>query len=135
MRTRTKQPPTIVSRLISIPDSAMVIVRDLEKELGGDQLNGAYVKVQPTLRASERASFDIKAIRTRLLAAGAVAVVSAPVVLPDARDGVLEADKAPTQHVTPEQHLRAWFETASASRKVVDKALKEALDSVHGAGL
>lgn len=121
---------------LDFAQTGMIILDSLDHEERSlnlaDTIGGAYVKVQPTVRASERGTIDKKAIRERLLARGACAVVVDPIVIPDVR---LQSPEKKRGIVTSEAHLREWFANAAGARKVVDKALKEALMTVTEAGL
>ena len=71
------------------------------------EVEGAIVKVTPTLRASQRETFDKKAVEEELLESGARAVLVLPKVVPDeltdkGRSEVVEATR-------PEDAIRAWF--------------------------
>lgn len=117
-------------RFIDVEQPGMVVVRVVD---GAGSVSGAYVKVAPTLRASERTFLDTKAVRQSLLDAGAVAVIVAPVVLPD---GVENREQLPPAVIrTPEEHLRSWFDGVKAEKGMVEMALNEALQSVRAAGL
>jgi hypothetical protein len=150
MKTRTKpesrtkqesEPPVALSgraslprgsvHFLDVPQAGMVVLREND----GERLDveGAYVKVSPTVRTSERFTIDQKLVRTRLLDAGAVAVIVAPVVLPD---GVENREQLPPAVIrTPEEHLRSWFAGVKAEKGMVEMALNEALQSVRAAGL
>ena len=96
-------------------------------------LGGAFVKYMPTIRASERASVDTKALRDKFVAAGAVAVVIAPTIVPDRAPE--KASQEPRKTATAESHLKTWFDGVKAAKGVAEAALEEALKTVGEAGL
>lgn len=142
MKVRTKRELTVPTRKAS---HAVGVVQFLDVAqpgmliLRGDEVGdvaGAYVKVAPTIRTSERASVDQKAVKERLLAAGAVAVVVAPVVVPDAPEARTEALEADNEARSPEWYLRDWFGGAKAAEpEVIEAALVQAVATVGEAGL
>lgn len=132
MRVRKRRAALIETRFIEIPDAALILVRELAE--AHTDVTGAFIKVQPTIRASERSTLDVKLIRQRYLDAGAAAVVVTPIVIPDSRQGVLAPVSALERH-TPEEYLRAWFENAMASPEVIERAIADALGSMSEAGL
>ena len=134
MRTRVKRAPQAFVRFIDVEQPGMVISRTFEDMGEHEDVQGAYVKVQPTIRSSERMAVDDKAIRERLLAAGAAAVVVAPIVVPDGKQAAMRPAGG-AKALSSEQHLRKWFEGVTAARKVVERAVSEALASVSEAGL
>lgn len=154
MRLRTKPSPSVPSEprpasgvpwFINFDQPGMVVVRQslgaesvLERdflEAAGD-VTGAYVKIAPTVRSSERWLVNSKAIRERILSAGAVAVVFAPVVVPDSISGQHRADQPPPMAKSPEAHLREWFDGVKGqSLSIVVEAMAEALASAGDAGL
>lgn len=96
-------------------------------------LSGVYVKLMPTIRASQRQSVDTKAIRDKYTQAGAIAVVIAPVVVPD---GVQDNEPEKLKHVsTPEMYLRAWFAGVKAPKGTIEEAIQEAMKTIDEAGL
>lgn len=143
-RTRTRKavtkPPAApiepVVKHVDISQPPMFVVRSLEAmELllkTPSRIAGSYVKVAPTIRASERTAFDSAAIRASFVAAGAIAVVVAPSVVPDAHRPT--AKVAPVT-VSAEQHLRNWFADTKMPRELRERALEEAIGSAHEAGL
>lgn len=135
MKTRTKRvlsrPSEPNVQFLDVRQAGMVVIRG--DEVGDVQ--GAYVKVAPTIRTSERATVDQKGVRERLLAAGAVAVVVVPVVVPDAVEPRTEALGA-QEGRSPERHLRDWFAGAKAAGpEIIEEALGEALATVAWVGL
>jgi hypothetical protein len=131
MRIRTKRLDSQAAQFIDFDHPAMVILREID---GTHIVSGAYVKFAPTVRASERAAIDAKAIRERLLAAGAVAVVVAPVIVPDSIKGRQQPDKPAV--LDSEMYLREWFALVRGlPQDVVELAMPEALASVREAGL
>lgn len=122
-------------RMIPVFHARMKVIRseaDMKAALK-EGLPGAFVKVMPTVRASQRASVDSKAIRETFTNAGAYAVVVSPVIVPD---GVPEkASQAPSVVATAESQLRVWFAGVKAEKGVIEAALQEALKTVGEAGL
>jgi hypothetical protein len=120
---------------IDIDQSGMVIMRGADHT--AVEVKGAFVKFQPTIRSSERASVDSKAVRDSLLAAGAAAVVVAPVVVPDSTEDVRNPAR-PIPGVSgrsAEQHLEEWLASVKAPDDVKLDALYEANASIDEAGL
>lgn len=70
-------------------------------------VKGAIVKVAPTLRTSERSSFDAALVQAQLMEQGALAVQLAPKTIPDvvAPEDAKQAGRAPA----PEEAIQAWF--------------------------
>lgn len=140
MKTRIKRvlvPPTRQSepnvQFLDVRQAGMVVLRENDGE--PLDVEGAYVKVAPTVRSSERFTLDQKLVRERLLSAGAVAVVVAPVVVPDVTEARTEALGAQETR-SPERHLRDWFAGAKAAEpEVIEEALGEALATVGAVGL
>jgi hypothetical protein len=148
---KTRTPKAVTSRIQTAAPSAgeftfvdceqpgMVLSARRDTAHGGidlDDAKGAYVKVAPTVRSSERSGIDTKAIRERLLAAGALAVVVAPIVVPDSMSDLSSPSSEPPRVLSPEQHLREWFAAVKgASSEQVRAALEQALVSVSEAGL
>ena len=123
-----------VVQFIDVRQAGMVVLRENDGE--PLDVEGAYVKVAPTVRTSERFTVDQKLVRERLLGAGAVAVVVAPVVVPDAPEARTEALGASDEARSPEWHLRDWFAGAKAADpEVIEEALGEALATVGAVGL
>lgn len=120
-------------RFINVPQPGMVVARDFQV----GNVTGAYVKVAPTIRSSERTSgFDQKAVRAQLLAAGALAVVVAPNLVPDAVEARTEAERPVDEARSPESHLRQWFEgVKGAEPEIVEEAFEQAMATVGDAGL
>lgn len=120
---------------VDVPQPGMVITNG--SVCGSvELLAGAYVKVSPTLRSSERAGYDSQAVRERLLAAGAVAVVVVPVVVPDSVEDVRRAAAPTVAPKLPEQHLRDWFDgVKGVDPTLVSRAMDEAAATVCEVGL
>lgn len=100
-RTRAQQIPRL--RFVELPTAPLI---KLERD-DGRSVEGAFVKLAPRLRRSERAAFDAVAATKALLERGAVAVVIAPVLLPDEVARV-ETDMTP-RRVDARTEVRAWF--------------------------
>jgi hypothetical protein len=122
-------------RFVDCSQASMIVLRDLERAkdfASGKDAKGAYVKVAPTIRAHERQSFDSKAIRDALLEAGALAVIIAPIVVPE----VAAARKhEPVSQVRPEEYLKQWFAVAKSAKELGPDAMAEALQTLGEAGL
>lgn len=136
-RERAAPPLETVAVFVDCPQSPMQVMREVgdidQAELNAGELKGAFIKVCPTVRASERQSIDARAIVQRLRNAGAAAVVVAPIVVPD---GVVAAKNSPKPIVQkPDAHLRAWLDGVKTTKTIKDRALEEALTSVQEAGL
>lgn len=131
MRTRTRVRAVTAITYVDVRQSGMLVVTTTEQQaelLKSEQVRGAFVKFAPTLRASERASLDVKATRRAFLDAGASAVVIAPVVISDSTlNQKISLGEVPV--VTPEMHLREWFESVKEQRNVIERAVAEALES------
>lgn len=80
----------------------------------GTTVAGAIVKVTAELRPSERESFDAAGVRADLLGRGAIAVIVAPVVVPEAPS--TEAKEEVARSVGPEEAIGAWFDGLAAAR-------------------
>jgi hypothetical protein len=135
-KIRVKKPTTLTTTVefIDVVQSGMVITHSFDDE--PEVVSGAFVKVQPTIRASERSGVDSKAVRERLMAAGAAAVVVAPIVVPDSTKDLLDPARPLPVILSAEQHVRDWLEgVRGASILVLERALREALASVAEAGL
>jgi hypothetical protein len=77
----------------------------------------AIVKVTAELRPSERESFDGAAIKARLIALGAVAVVLAPKTIPEAPKEVDPIARAET----PQAAIDRWFDGLPANVDAADR--------------
>jgi hypothetical protein len=133
--SRERENKDAIAVFVECPQSPMRVMRDVsELENLEGELKGAFVKVAPTVRASQRSSIDARAIVKTLTDAGAAAVVVAPIIVPDvAVKDVPKDRKAAVQK--PEVHLRAWLDAVKATKAIKDSALQEALTSVQEAGL
>ena len=97
---------------------------ELERHAEGVSVDGAIVKLRPTLRSSERSSWDGAAQAARLRELGARAVLLAPVVVPD--EGKL-TEVATAE--TPEAAVAAWFDALTGADPADRDAAREtALD-------
>lgn len=121
------------------PDAAMLVLRAPAVEVFSDheasEFRGAYVKVMPTLRSSERSHFDAASVSAKLRELGATAVVIAPVIVPD---GVAQRPEAPAEQRprSAQQWLEQWFDNLTgAAPSLADAAETEALASAEEAGL
>jgi hypothetical protein len=90
-------------RFVELPTAPLI---KLERD-DGRCVEGAFVKLAPRLRRSERAAFDASAATKALLGRGAVAVAIAPVLLPDEVARV-EVGAAP-RRVDARDEIRSWF--------------------------
>lgn len=119
---------------VDLPSAALTVARtdDEQDALLCVDVAGTYVKLQPTLRASERAAFDDKKIRGLLEKAGAAAVVMAPIVVPDAVDAAALPDS--TQH-SPREHIESYLSQVKANKAVIAAAIEEAMSSLADSGL
>jgi len=104
MAPRTKQRKPKV-RFVGVPTVSLL---KLESDDGKRRFDGAFVKLAPKLRRSERAGFDAAAAVRSLLERGAVAAVAVPVTIPDA-GAVPEAKEERAQHTDPRLAVRTWF--------------------------
>lgn len=106
-RTRTKTavdplaPGRCSVRFVELPTSP-VLKLDCDD---GRPVDGAFVRLAPRLRRSERGAFDAALARQTLKSRGAVVVVTSPVLIPD------ESGSRPARqrHVDERAELRAWF--------------------------
>lgn len=131
MKVRARRArPALPIRFIEVEQPAMVIAETVDRAC---DVSGAYVKAQPTIHASERAGLNASAIRKHYLEAGAVAVVIAPIVLPDARSKSLVTERG--KWVSAEERIKRFFQNVQASRKVIDAAIAEAIASTNEAGI
>jgi hypothetical protein len=104
MAPRTKQrKPTV--RFVRVPTGSLL---KLEIDDGKRRFDGAFVKLTPRLRRSERASFDAAAAVKSILDRGAVAAVAVPVTIPDS-GAIPEAKADRAQHTDPRLAVRTWF--------------------------
>lgn len=136
MRMRRRVAPVDTLMFVEVPQAGMVITKtrgDEEKLLSEpESIRGAFVKIQPLLRRSERTGFDAQGVKSRLVAAGAAAVIVDPVVVPDSMADVA----VPLENQTPmgpKEHLEAWFASVQTAKKLVSRALAEAMDSIDEA--
>jgi hypothetical protein len=132
MRTKnTAQKKSGKVQFVEWDHAAMQVVQGFNDVLE-EQFQGAYVKYAPTIRASERAAVDARGVREKLMAAGAVAVVIAPIVVPDVPVAPLETQWKPT---SAEDHVRQWFGDVKAPKQLIAEAVAEALATIGEAGL
>lgn len=68
-------------RFVGVPTTPLVQLEEVAP--AGEGVQGAIVKVAPTLRASEREGFHGAEVAARLRGAGARAVQLAPVIIPE----------------------------------------------------
>lgn len=134
MTPKQRTRPGVAAKVTFVerPDSDMIVVLD-PALLSGTPVSGAYVKVSPTIRSSERASFDAAGIAQQLRERGATAVIVAPIVIPD---------RAPIRGtVKPKRKsagrwLEDWFSKVHGLEPEQRAlALQEALASAAEAGL
>lgn len=109
---------------VETPAAPLFVFRDLGELEGmlaredSGSVAGAYVKVAPSLRPSEREGLDLPALRRSLEERGALGVVWEPRALPESR-----TESAPIpEAVDPREAIRGWFERQAG----VDDATREA---------
>lgn len=97
---------------VSTPAAPLIVFEDLgalEGVLAGEDSNvsvaGAYVKVAPALRPSEREGIDLAALRKSLEERGALGIAWEPRAVAESRT---EAKEAP-EVVDPREAIRGWF--------------------------
>lgn len=100
----------------------------LEADDGRD-VRGAYVRLAPRLRSSERRAFDAAGAVDALRARGAAAAVFSPTTVPDA----VGRERAPAGHLDARAEVDAWFGPAPEAAEAEAKA--EVLRLIDGAGL
>jgi hypothetical protein len=119
---------------VHVKSRELIEVVDPEAVLAGPRIDGAIVKLAPTVRASERESFDGIGIKARLYAHGASAVVLAPRIVADT--GVTKearAQAARVAMVAPEQAVREFFAGMHGlAPDEVEEAVQLALQIVEG---
>lgn len=140
MKVRTRRLPGDVQyRFVEFPQAGMVVVRTTDEQNALledlERAHGAYVKVMPRIFASERSSVDASAVKRALVAGGALAVVVAPVVVPDATKGRTKADNDLPTKISPERYLKDWLAKAKAMPDVLEAALDDAMSTCGAAGL
>jgi hypothetical protein len=81
---------------------------DTVPEQPPEGVKGAIVKVSPTLRASERDTFDGSKLAAELRQAGAIAVQLAPVTIPDTVSQ--ESRRTVAAAPSPEEAVHAFFQ-------------------------
>lgn len=95
-------------RFVETETRALLEIVDAERVLRGPRIDGALVKLAPTIKASERESFDGIGLKTRLLEHGASSVTIAPRIVSDA--GVTKrARVAAAKAMTPDEAVREYF--------------------------
>jgi hypothetical protein len=92
-------------RFVEVPTTPLVQVERVDGE--HPDVKGAIVKVAPTIRSSERETFDGARVMAKLREAGALAVQLAPVTLPDTV--APEARRQVARAQSPEDAIRAFF--------------------------
>jgi hypothetical protein len=101
-RVRAQQGTTL--RFVELPTASLI---KLERD-DGRNVEGAFVKLTPRLRRSERAAFDASAATKALLGRGAVAVTVAPVLLPDEVGRPVVVGES-HRRVDAREEVRTWF--------------------------
>jgi hypothetical protein len=108
MPPRTRKRPTSPTeskvRFVTVPTAALI---KLEVDDGRD-VTGAFVRLSPRLRRSERAAFDVSAAERGLYDRGAIVAVAAPVMIPDTQETKRSAKQAAAS-VDARAELSAWF--------------------------
>ena len=94
----------------------------------GRDVRGAYVRLAPRLRSSERRAFDAAGAVDSLRARGAAAAVFSPTTVPDA----VGREEAP-RGVDARAEAAAWFGPAPEGDAA--EALAEVLRLIDGVGL
>lgn len=102
------QQPGKRARVKFVPVSSATLL-ELADERADVTVAGAYVKVAPTIRASEREAFDATRVVESLRGRGARAVLVAPTVVADARVETKRAEKVVSAS-SARDATRAWFE-------------------------
>lgn len=92
-------------RFIDVPTAELLVLEDAE-EWTPEEVRDRFVKVAPRIAVSEREAFDGPAIAARIRAAGARAVVLAPVMVPEVRR--VAPEKVAGR--TPREAVAAWFD-------------------------
>lgn len=104
----TKRAPTSSVRFVVLPSSPVI---KLESD-DGRCVDGAFVRLAPKLRRSEREAFDASAAKQLLRDRGAIAVVTSPVMLPDDE---ARPRRSRSQNVDARDEIRAWFGAAPSA--------------------
>lgn len=91
-----------------VDTTPLVQIDDLEylADVGACDVEGAIVKVCPRINASERDTFDAAATARRLRDLGAIGVVTAPIIIPDAT----EHPRIMAPHLKPRDMVDVWLE-------------------------
>lgn len=97
----------------------------LTEAMPGRSFDNAFVKVSASLRPSERDGFDSRALKDRLRAQGARAVVLA--VHSSAETPDLEAKREAANAIRPEDAITSWFDGLPISVEDRDAAKTKAL--------
>jgi hypothetical protein len=108
-------------RFIEVPTPEFLLIEDLNQSY---DVAKRFVKVSPRLAASERDTFDANAIKTELLERGALSVVIAPIIIPEAR--AVETERLAAK--TPREAVKAWFE----DQRLTDDERAAAVELVFG---
>ena len=106
MKTRRRKPktgPKIIR--VRVPTIRLVQIDDLHADLDAERIDGAIVKVCPVLRASEKADFDGPGFASMLRERGALRVILAPVIKPEAKTEKIAPDR-----IDPRELVTQWFE-------------------------
>lgn len=119
-------PESDVWRHVETPAAPLFVFRnltDLDSVLARDKeipspIAGAYVKVAPALRPSEREGLDLPALRRSLEERGALGVAWEPRTLAESRTERVPVPEA----VDPREAIRSWFERQAG----IDDATREA---------
>lgn len=118
---------------VDVTQAGMFVAPDGIQLVQKHDVRGSFIKIIPTVKASNRDSVDRKSIRSGLLEAGATAVLVDPVFVPDS----IARSQTGTRSVSirPEQYLKTWFQDNKVQSKLAEAALEEAMRSVGEAGL
>jgi len=98
-------------------------------------VRGAFVKLAPTIRSSDRAAFDAGAVKQVLMGAGARGVIVAPKVVADVSVRRERAEEKREQR-SADEHVAAWFDAAQGLSEEESRAARAlCLDALGKAGV
>lgn len=104
-RVRAQRAPKSRVQFVEVPTAAVL---KLELDDGRD-VAGAFVRLTPRLRRSEREAFDVAAAERSLLKRGAAAAVAVPITIPDKVDGPIPSSDRSKGRVDARAEVDAWF--------------------------
>ncbi len=115
----------VIARFLDVDTAELLVVEDLSAEVTDETFRDRFVKVAPRIPVLERESFDGPAIAARIRAAGARAVILAPIMVPEIRR--VEPEQVVKR--TPRETVKAWF----GEQKAIDAPSRDAaLELVFG---